>query len=317
MSPDPAARRIAFVFPGQGSQHPGMGRELFEWDLEARLRFEAIDASLGFALSRLCFEGSAEDLALTVNTQPAVLAHSIVAWHCLVQRGIEPDYVAGHSLGEYSALVAAGGLGVADAARTVRNRGRYMQEAVPVGVGAMAAILALDRAAVRQLCDDARQPGEVLSPANFNSPGQVVIAGHAAAVRRALEMAPERGARRSVLLPVSAPFHCELMAPAAERLAGDLASLRMAPFAIPLVANVTAREVSDPEVERDLLRRQVTAPVLWEDCVLRLVALGVTHFVEVGPGRVLAGLIKRTSREAVVLPCAVPAEVDAVFAALC
>jgi [acyl-carrier-protein] S-malonyltransferase len=302
---------VAFLFPGQGSQAPGMGQALAEGCVEARTAFAEMDAALDVPLSRMCFAGSADELALTENTQPAVLAVSVAAWRCLEARGARADFVAGHSLGEYSALVAAGVLDAADAARTVRRRGAYMQEAVPVGQGAMAALLGLAREEVDDLCRSERREGEVLAPANYNCPGQVVIAGHRAAVERAVAAASSRGAKRPTLLPVSAPFHCALMAPAQERLARDLEALSLHPFRLPLVANVTAREVEDPEAARQLLARQVTAPVLWEDSVRRLVELGVGTFVEVGPGRVLTGLVKRIApRDARLLAVSSPAEVD-------
>lgn len=309
--------KVACIFPGQGSQSPGMGRELADALAPAREAFAEMDAALETPVSRLCFEATAEELQLTENTQPAILAASVAAWRCLEARGVAPDYVAGHSLGEWSALVAAGVVTAGDAVAAVRRRGRYMQEAVPVGEGAMAALLGLERAAVEELCRAVRRDGEVLSPANFNSPGQVVIAGHRGAVERALAAAAEQGARRSVLLPVSAPFHCALMAPAARRLAADLAVLRMGPFRRPLVANVSARECVDPEAERAALEAQVTAPVLWEDSVLRLVELGVDTFVEVGPGKVLTGLVKRIApKGARLLSVSSPRDVDDAVAEL-
>lgn len=308
--------QVAFVFPGQGSQKTGMGRDLFEADPVARAAFGELDAALDVPVSRLCFEGSAEDLALTENTQPAILACSVAAWRCLDARGIRPAYVAGHSLGEYSALVAAGVLDAGDAVRTVRRRGRYMQEAVPPGVGAMAALLGIEAGVVEEACRAASAPGETVAPANFNSPGQVVVAGHRAAVERAIEAAGRLGARRSVLLPVSAPFHCELMAPAAARLAADLAALAFGAFGVPLVANVTGREVSDPAVERELLERQVVAPVLWQQSVERLVELGTDTFVEVGPGSVLTGLVKRIARDARLFNVAGSEDLDRVVAEL-
>lgn len=302
--------KTAFVFPGQGSQHPGMGRDLFDTQPAARQAFEELDAALDAPISRLCFEGTAEELALTANTQPAVLAHSVAAWRCLAERVAPPDVVAGHSLGEYSALVAAGVLAAGDAVRTVRARGRYMQEAVPVGAGAMAALLGGSREEVEALCEAVVESDEVLAPANDNSAGQVVIAGHAAAVHRAVEAAPERGFRRAVPLPVSAPFHCALMQPAADRLSQDLAGLRFHSFSRPVVSNVTARETEDAEEERRLLEEQVTAPVRWRESMDRLVEMGVTTFVEVGPGKVLAGLLKRAARGARVLSVGTAEELE-------
>jgi [acyl-carrier-protein] S-malonyltransferase len=291
---------IAFVFPGQGSQKVGMGQRLCEAVAESRAVFEEADAALGVALSRLCFEGPEEELTLTVNTQPAILAASVAALRALEGKGIKPDHVAGHSLGEYSALVAAGTLSLADAVRTVRQRGQFMQEAVPVGVGSMAAVLGLDLATVERCCREAAQ-GEVVAPANINSPGQVVIAGAAAAVTRACEGCKAAGARRAVPLAVSAPFHCALMAPAQERLAAVLDTLAFADPALGFVNNVDAQSVTLGGVCRDGLVRQVSAPVKWQQSIERLIALGVDVFVEVGPGTVLSGLVKKIAKGARVL----------------
>jgi [acyl-carrier-protein] S-malonyltransferase len=306
---------VAFVFPGQGSQAVGMGRELAEAFPESRAVFDEADAALGFSLSRLCFEGPEEDLQLTANTQPAILAASVAALRPLVARRVRPDWVAGHSLGEYSALVAAEVLTVADALRTVRRRGQYMQEAVPVGVGAMAAILGLDLEAVEIACREAAED-EVVSPANVNSPGQVVIAGHAAAVDRASERCKAAGARRTVRLAVSAPFHCALMGPARDRLAPELGALAFRDPAVPLVSNVDARVVRDAGSCRDGLVRQVSATVRWQESVELLAAEGVTTFVEVGPGSVLSGLVKKIARGARVLSVDSPESVEAARAAL-
>lgn len=288
--------KTAFLFPGQGSQYPGMGQELAKTFPAARAVFEAADRALGFELSKLCFEGPAEQLQLTANTQPAILTVSVAAAEVLKERGIEPDYVAGHSLGEYSALVAAGALSLEDAVRLVRKRGEYMQEAVPVGVGAMAAILGL-KSSLQEICREAAQ-GEVASPANLNSPSQVVIAGNKAAVERAMELAKQHGAMRAIALKVSAPFHCALMKPAADRLAADLDSVEFVYPTAPLVSNADAQAVTEPEALRDGLKRQVTAPVRWEESMRLLSSEGVEVFVEVGPGKILSGLLRQINRQA-------------------
>ena len=287
----------AFIFPGQGSQYPGMGRGLCERFSCARRVFEEADEALGFPLSRLCFEGPAEGLQLTANTQPAILATSVAAAEVLREKGIRASFVAGHSLGEYSALVAARAIRLADALRLVRKRGQYMQEAVPVGQGAMAALLGMDQAVVEEICNAVSQ-GEVVSPANLNSPSQIVIAGDAGAVARAVELARARGARRAILLNVSAPFHCALMKPAADRLALDLDTLEIADPETPLVNNVDAKLVRSTDEVRDGLKRQVTAAVRWEASMRRLRAEGAEVFVEVGVGKVLSGLVRQIDRQA-------------------
>jgi [acyl-carrier-protein] S-malonyltransferase len=286
---------VAFVFPGQGSQQAGMGRALAEAFPESRAVFEEADRALGFPLSSLCFSGPEAELQLTANTQPAILATSIAALRPLAARGLRPSWVAGHSLGEYSALVAAGALSLSDALVLVRRRGQYMQEAVPVGAGAMAAVLALDLPAVERACREAAGD-EVVSPANVNSPGQVVIAGHAAAVERASERCKAAGAKRVVRLPVSAPFHCALMEPAREQLEPDLRAVAFRDPEVPLVNNVDARVVRTAAECREGLLRQVSAPVLWQQSVERLVELGVTTFVELGPGSVLCALVRKTAK---------------------
>ncbi len=286
----------AFLFSGQASQYPGMGRELAEKYEVAGKTFEAADRALGFALSGLCFHGPDAELRRTENTQPAVLTCSVAFFRILESEGWRPDYVAGHSLGEYSALVAAGALPFEDAVKVVRKRGRYMQEAVPEGQGAMAAILGLNREAVEEVCRDAAD-GETVSPANVNSPEQIVVAGHAAAVRRAVELAVRRGAKRAVLLPVSAPFHCSLLRPAQDRLADDLLALAFSDLEFPLVNNVNAVEVRTGQQARAGLIAQVSAPVLWEQSMRRLAELGVDTFVEVGPGRILCGLLRQIDRK--------------------
>jgi len=306
---------IAFVFPGQGSQQVGMGKALTLAFRESREVYAQADAALGFPLSKLCFEGPEADLQLTANTQPAILATSVAALRPLVARGVKPERVAGHSLGEYSALVAAGAIALEDALRTVRRRGQYMQAAVPVGVGAMAAILGLDLAAIEAACREAAQ-GEVVSPANVNSPGQVVIAGHAAAVARASEKCKAAGAKRAVPLPVSAPFHCALMQPAQDRLAPELEALAFRDPEPPLVNNVDAAVVRDGASCRAGLVRQVVGTVRWQESVERLAAEGVTTFVEVGPGTVLSGLVKKIAKGARVLSVDSPESLEATVAAL-
>jgi len=307
---------LAYIFPGQGSQAPGMGRDLAEAYPEARAVFEEVDAALGFALSDLCFNGPAEELQLTENTQPAILAASVAALRAAEAAGLpRPQFVAGHSLGEYSALVAAGALSLADAVRAVRRRGRYMQEAVPVGAGAMAAVLGSDFATVEAVCREAAA-GEVCAPANVNSPEQIVIAGTAAAVERALPLLKERGARRAVMLKVSAPFHCELMLPAQERLAADLAGVEFRDLSVPLVTNVDAEPLTEGAQARESLVRQVSAPVRWRETVDLLAARGVDTFVEIGPGKVLSGLVRQTARTARCLNVSDPAGLEAALAAL-
>lgn len=274
-----------------------MGRDLAELFVSARQVFEQADAALGFPLSKLCFDGPAEDLQLTANTQPAILAVSVAAARVLAEKGIRPDYVAGHSLGEYSALVVAGAFELGDALCLVRKRGQYMQEAVPVGQGAMAALIGLESEVVEGICREAAQ-GEVVSPANLNSPSQIVIAGDRGAVERAVEIAKARGAKRALMLNVSAPFHCALMKPAAERLAADLEAVPMLDPQVPLVKNADAQIANSAGVVREGLKRQVTAPVRWTDSMRLLRAEGVDLFVEVGPGKVLSGLLRQIDAEA-------------------
>jgi [acyl-carrier-protein] S-malonyltransferase len=286
------------MFPGQGSQYAGMGRDLSENFPAARAVFEEADEALGFKISELCFSGTAEELQLTENTQPAILTVSVAALRAMEAAGLpSADYVAGHSLGEYSALVAAGALSLTDAVRTVHARGRYMQEAAPVGSGAMAAILGAELAEIMNACGEAQQ-GEVCSPANINSPGQVVIAGGVAAVERAMALLKERGAKRTIKLNVSAPFHCALMMPAQERLAADLEQLEFQDLRVPLVTNVDAAANTDGADARDALVRQVSAPVRWRESIEFLIQEGVELFVEVGPGKILSGLLRQINRDA-------------------
>ena len=289
------AKTIALIFPGQGSQIVGMGKELAEKYLEARKTFEEADEALGYKLSQLCFEGPEDQLRLTEITQPAILTTSVAALRVLESRIPKPTCVSGHSLGEYSAHVAAGTFTFADAVRTVRNRGKYMQEAVPVGVGTMAAILGMEFAKVAAVCDDAAQ-GEVCSPANINSPEQVVISGNTAAVERATKLADERGAKRAKVLPVSAPFHCSLMKPAQERLESDLKKISMNKPVYPVACNVEADMVTDDIRTLETLVRQVTGAVKWEQCMRLLIARGAEIFIEVGPGKVLCGLMRQIDR---------------------
>lgn len=286
---------IALLFPGQGSQAVGMGKDLYEKYPLARQTFEEADDALGYKLSQLCFEGPEDQLRLTEITQPAILTASVAALRVLETRMPRPSFVAGHSLGEYSAHVASGTFSFADAVRTVRSRGKYMQEAVPVGVGAMAAILGMDLEKVTAVCHDAAQ-GEVCSAANINSPEQIVISGNTAAVERAAKLADERGAKRAKLLPVSAPFHCSLMKPAQDRLEADLTKLKMQKPVYPVACNVEAELVTDDVRARDTLVRQVTGSVRWEQCMRLLIAQGAQTFIEVGPGKVLCGLMRQIDR---------------------
>ena len=287
----------AYIFPGQGSQAAGMGKDIAERFSEARETFEAIDDALGFSISKLCFEGSEEQLKLTANTQPATLAVSSAIDAVLKAHAkVRPDIVAGHSLGEYSAIVCAGGLSAAEAARLVRARGEFMQDAVPAGDGAMAALIGPAIEEVESICAEAAN-GEVLSPANINAPGQIVIAGARAAVERAIEVAKGRGVRKSVMLPVSAPFHCALMTPASERLRPLLDDAPFTDLQFPLVTNVDASPVGTDHAVRNALARQVVSPVRWVESVELMIERGVRRFVEVGPGAVLAGLIKRINRD--------------------
>lgn len=283
----------AFFFPGQGSQTVGMGRELYEHFPLAKATFGEADRALGYSITKLCFDGPEEELRKTYNTQPAILTVSIAAFRVLREAGIRPDIVAGHSLGEYSALVAAGVLNFADAVRLVNKRGMYMQEAVPLGEGAMAAIMGIDRTVVVQICSQVESEHGAVQAVNFNCPGQIVIAGKTAAVENAVKLLKEAGAKRAILLPVSAPFHSKLLQPAAEKLALELARVPFSEPEIPVVANVNGQISTSSSGIRDLLFRQAANPVLWEDCVATVAQFGANISVEVGPGKVLSGFTKK------------------------
>ncbi|HXN65848.1 MAG TPA: ACP S-malonyltransferase [Candidatus Acidoferrales bacterium] len=287
--------KVAFLFPGQASQYPGMGREFSEKFPTARAVFDEADDALRFPISKMCFEGTEEDLKQTANTQPCILAVSVAVFRVLSERGFVPQFVAGHSLGEYSALVAAGALSFADAMRLVRMRGAVMQEAVPAGEGAMAAILGLSPAQVSDICKRAAD-GQVCSAANLNSPEQTVISGNATAIKRAVELASQNGAKRAVVLPVSAPFHCALMQPAQAKMEPELRKTKFSDLSVPIVTNVDAEVTTEAAEARDALIRQITLPVRWEESVRELIQQGVSAFVEVGPGRVLCGLLRQIDR---------------------
>src|SRR5580704_395386 len=292
--------KVAFVFPGQGSQYPGMGKELADKYPVAKATFGEADKALGFSIWNMCCEGTEDELKMTANTQPAILAVSVAAARVLAEQGITADFVAGHSLGEYAALVAAGALNFSDAVRLVRKRGAYMQEAVPAGEGARAAIMGLSPAVVQDACKRAAEDG-VCTPANINSPDQTVISGNASAVKRAVEIASQQGAKRAVILPVSAPFHSALMMPAQVKLEKDLRATKFSDLKVPLVTNVDADTIETGDQARDALIRQVTMPVRWEESMRMLLDEGVTTFIEVGPGRVLTGLMRQIERSVTTL----------------
>lgn len=302
---------FALVFPGQGSQSVGMGKELALWSAAARQTFEEADDALGFSISRLCFEGPEEGLKLTENTQPAILTASVAAFRALAPNlETPPEFVAGHSLGEYSALAAAGSMGFADAVRTVRERGRAMQEAVPAGKGSMAALLGMEREEILSICAEASSEGGLVTPANFNAPGQIVVAGWSADVKRAIDLFKERGGKMAVDLPVSAPFHCSLMEPAARRMEKILADIHIDSPNPVLINNAKALPIGKAREVVPSLVAQVTSPVLWEDSVRKMITEGAGAFIEVGPGKVLAGLIRRIDRNATVASFGSPQDLD-------
>jgi [acyl-carrier-protein] S-malonyltransferase len=307
----------ALIFPGQGSQYVGMGKDLAQWSEAARDTFLEADEALGFGLGRLCFEGPEEDLRLTENTQPAILTASVAAWRALGSEiELAPACVAGHSLGEYSALVAAGSIAFSDAVTAVRERGRAMQEAVPAGEGAMAALLGMDRDQIIDICRTASTESAIVTAANYNAPGQVVIAGHRAGVLGAIDLYKERGGKRAVELPVSAPFHCTLMEPAARRMEEVLRDIRIDSPNTVLINNAEAVAIEEEALVAPSLVRQVTSPVLWEDSVKVMVGRGVTTFVELGPGKVLTGLIKRIDKQPVAVSFGAPEDLVSVVECL-
>ncbi len=289
-------RHTAFIFPGQGSQYTGMGMDICDSSEKAREIFYTTDKTLDFPLSRICFHGPEEELKLTANTQPALLTLSIALWELLKDTGIRPEACAGHSLGEYSALVAANVISFEDAVKLVRHRGEYMQDAVPVGVGAMAAVMGLDSGIVTKVLEEARPAGQVLSVANLNCPGQIVIAGHSEAVNTALPLLKARGARRVVILPVSAPFHSALMQPARDRLSPEIDAIEFHQPAIRFYSNVTAGILTDAGEIKEKLKEQITRPVRWEELIRNMITDGITHFIEIGAGRVLSGLLRKIDR---------------------